>query len=1645
MLHGRNTTPGLDASRLVGMLLLGWACLCPATAGAQVEAGSDVGSIIRPATRELRQLLNRARKALDEKDYPAAVQALEELLTDASLDDYFLAAPGQPDAQLSVKSLGNQLLGNLPPAARQLYETQVGHDARQKLNDALTARDLAAVAEVARRFVHTKAGNEAAFLLGRMEMDQGRALAAAMILQPLCEQAPAREMLDPELSVLTAAAWNHARRADKAKETLLALKLRMPRVKVRLMDGEEPLFEKDEEALSWLERIAGRGLAPAAQVANQWITFRGDEARNAAAAGGFPLVNAEWFFPTVNHQGTIDAISKQTRTLQDRGESIVPSMQPLAVTTTTRAGAKVDYVIIRTPENVRGIVMKTGKVAWVNPWDQPSAASNTPKLAQGPQQQNNNQDMIIRQRIWEDNLYGQMSSDGEQLYFIEGLEYTSPSNMNQIRPGVWIGARPNSMGVKGANRLKALNLHRHGKLVWEIGGESGLEDPNLAGAFFLGAPLAVADRLYALAEFQGELRLLCLIPETGSLEWKQQLGSVPDEGMTIRYDATRRLAAASPSYADGLIICPTSAGAVVAVDLGTRALKWNYTYDRNDQATRPLRGMITSSGTAAPSPGRWLDSAAIVADGSVVVTPAESQYLHCLDLVTGKPRWAPLKREDFLFVACIHNGKAVVVGKNRVKAIQLSDGKEAWAAPVDLQADLTAGRGFYSGSSYYLPTTGQQLVKIDLETGKITDRMRTESTLGNLICFEGKVVSVASNQVATYYLADHLRPQVEKDLAANPKDPRALARMGELLLTDSKADEALRMLRQAYELQPADIRVRGLLARVMLMLLRSDFMKHRDLIVDARELIDDPSQRRELLRLQAVGLHKAGLVAESLEAFVMLADELQTVHTPEDGSGSQMEYIDSKLQVSTGRWLQARLSELYRGSSEEDRVRLQDRLKIRLDQCLKSGTLLSARRFVEVYGFHPLADRARLLLIEKLLAESKFLEAELQAGQLLDSADTGYQAAGRVGLISAYQKAKRPILAAEHYAELQKLLTLSPLAADHAAQAFVANFKIEDPSQKTLALDHWLGGRVSKVDGNIDPNRARPYMNNFNVYLTELSGPAPRGMRALYDPSQQAIQVVDSLGKTIAQAPIRRSDGIYRRSYSIPYSGLVGRATGHIVVVHTGGEVLAIDALRPATATSEPILWRGEVVSLDMLSAGASYSQLRQVNNPVTGNRTIAFDQSGQTNCQPGPVTPFGIVYQRARQLICVDPVSGQTLWERGGVDPACDLFGDEEFVFAVPPNSDQASVFSMLDGSLLGKRTVPKTNSRLTTSGRRILAWEQVGNSLRLKLVDPWSEGEDLWNLQTQTGAKGQVLEGDEFALLETTGKLTILSLQTGSVAVTSQLVAEPIINSLHVLRSREQYTVLANQPIADSVPGLMTTPLSGGGMPGQQAHGRVYAIDRATGKQRWQTPAFVAQHGLPWDQPVDSPLMVFIRNKRGPTGGGNWSANLLCLDKRDGSIAYEGDIATAQANMCEVQADFEKQAVQVTTWVQPGTMRVTLIKLTEDPAAPQAPAQTGNLSSLTAGLPEGTVVNVADAIFEKAALGKDGVVGPNMPIIGPNGAPIRGLPPNLPPQILERLKEMQKRGQLPPNFPPLPNTPNPAPAPAAPAPRPAPADPFE
>ena len=71
----------------------------------------------------------------------------------------------------------------MPRQGRELYELKFGPNARALLDRAVRDQNMEDLNEVIRRYFHTKAGYEAMVLLGRLQLDLGRPLAAALCFQ----------------------------------------------------------------------------------------------------------------------------------------------------------------------------------------------------------------------------------------------------------------------------------------------------------------------------------------------------------------------------------------------------------------------------------------------------------------------------------------------------------------------------------------------------------------------------------------------------------------------------------------------------------------------------------------------------------------------------------------------------------------------------------------------------------------------------------------------------------------------------------------------------------------------------------------------------------------------------------------------------------------------------------------------------------------------------------------------------------------------------------------------------------------------------------------------------------------------------------------------------------------------------------------------------------------------------------------------------------------------------------------------------------------------------------------------------------------------------------------------------------------------
>ncbi len=460
--------------------------------------------------------------------------------------------------------------------------------------------------------------------------------------------------------------------------------------------------------------------------------------------------------------------------------------------------------------------------------------------------------MLLTNRTWEDATFGTLSTDGEFVFAVEDLGIGMAGLM----------ALPRMPPYRDYNRLVAYDL-KTGRAMWEVGGPRSEPADELEGAYFLGAPLVLDRRLYCLAESGSEVRLFVLDPQSGRLDWSQTISSTMPTG----YNFYQRQSGLSPSFFGEILVCPVGSDQVVAVDVTRRSLAWRHwlhspteLYDPRRQQVLLMQQqrLIQQQGGWAVDQNRWLDSLALISEMRVIVTPRDANEVFCINLLDGALAWRKPRGEG-LFIAGIHQGKVLVVGRSYVQALNLSDGEPAWPEPASLP--VPSGRGFVTGDYLHLPLVTAEVATISLRDGRVLARARSLSgnVPGNLVSVRGAVVSLGADFVEVYRQLDALESEIAEALAKNPADAQALALRGEIQLQRGKVAEAYADLKRALELKSDDAAVRSLLVGSLLEGLRVDFDSYRGLEADIERILTQPDERSSYLWLTAQGLKRAAV------------------------------------------------------------------------------------------------------------------------------------------------------------------------------------------------------------------------------------------------------------------------------------------------------------------------------------------------------------------------------------------------------------------------------------------------------------------------------------------------------------------------------------------------------------------------------------------------------------------------------------------------------------------------------------------------------------------------------------------------------------------------------------------------------------------
>ncbi len=934
------------------------------------EKDSHIG-IFPPVDRMALKDINDARKLVDLERYADAVQLISAIL-DMPEDYYFQEKTGG-SVYRSLKSEAQQLLMKMPARGRQIYELQAGPTARQALQAAVASGKRDQLGMVARKYFHTEAGYEAAFLLGLDHLDHNHAISAALSFQKLYDIPEARKKFDPVLTLLLAVSWNAAgmkERADILFESLSRLEKSAELEKLTI--GGKSLSQRPatEELSAWLQKqlpvlevFVPRGM-------RQWSVMRGDLQRNATSEAGSSILTLRWRVPTTDNPEAWALVELLRRNRTESGQPDIPQLFPLVVGET---------VLMRTAWNLTAVNLLSGKRLWDVPTgdyaDTMARLENAITRAEssgnsGQNAASQKYEMmagILNSRIWNSGAYGSLASNGKYVYCVEDIINAQnldnySGNINLVRGG--FGGRRMDDGSEASgpafpNRLCAYDIQT-GKLVWHVGGSTQRWKLAEANTMFLGPPTPIGKELYVLAQQKNEIVMLALDQETGRTLWSLVVCMAPE------ISVSPYLPTLSPSYSEGILVCPTPNNALVAVDIATHAVLWAHAYaesmGRNNYRMYSYQGNV--SGT--------IDTSVVIADGNVLYLPVDQNYVYCIRLVDGELVWK-LPSSGALYIAGVYQGRAYLATTAGMNAVELAPVKvEKKETPEDpkpadeegdddegfdddddvfvpavpgrgmvvvngrlvqmtaeprfaeqrdetiqpvaqrLSLGKVSGMGYRNDRFYYLPLQEGKVAKIDLPTLSVVETVssREGNIPGNLIPANDRILSQRADHLDAYQQIQTLDAELKRLYAQDARHPDALILDAVHRWDQGDIQNAVALLREAVK--SGDFQAKNLLLRALMEGVRENFNNFDSNHEEILKLLSTPEKKLEFQCFVVLGLEKTGRLTEAVRECGRLLGDLRlgaAVRTDGDGV---LFMEDPMWSENPDQWVSTQMTEIQK-------------------------------------------------------------------------------------------------------------------------------------------------------------------------------------------------------------------------------------------------------------------------------------------------------------------------------------------------------------------------------------------------------------------------------------------------------------------------------------------------------------------------------------------------------------------------------------------------------------------------------------------------------------------------------------------------------------------------------------------------------------
>jgi outer membrane protein assembly factor BamB len=1437
--------------------------LCPTILlgqGFQPRFSTTEGMLL-PAPREVDSLLSDAREAVASQQWSEATLALGTLLGIEDIgrgfdggEDYFVFEEinGEITVQGTIIQSAHQMLSEMPEEGQTVIELRYGVNARKVLDEAVSRWDWDLIQFVASRFSFTVAGQEAMLMAAERSLGEGNPREAARTLDRLLKMESARKRLGAPLGLMTVAAHQATGSGNAARESLALTRRSFPSWSTEWNGVKLGWNEKTTDE-SILQSLANEPAVPFTRAIARPAFPGGNSQRNGDSKGGLPLPILRWhveLHESFQHKDNLDrALKKQ---LADRGKSVLlPTRYPIAVDS---------WILAPTyDQRVLAIDAKTGLIGWPCVFSGMPLGFSLDRFSgrDGFSLGMPAPDYLVR-RVWGDTAVGQIASDGERLFTLSELPAVDVAESFAQGPNARL---VRNLGIRTFNVLQAWSIRDQGKLLWECGGPAGGSSPDLAGALFLGAPLPHRGNLLCLVELNGEIFLVSFSPRDGKPLWRQPIAA--NQGTTISIDAQRRSYGASPSADGSIILCPTLSGFLVAYDMSSRELLWQYRYALNPNLN-PGASFNFIGGMDAresnPTVPRTVETSPLIHDGVVVFAPPNGNSVAGVSLADGTELWqmgfdepTPLR-----YVAGAYRDTVVLVQNASIVGLNIKTGQPKWkpiAVPNEAQV---VGRSVRNGNKLLVPLSNQEILSVNLEQGTIEGTVRVVKPLGNLIVVEDRLISASPFQLDCYSIRDVFESRLLEELQRDGETVRSLVKQGELHIASGEIDEALEVLERARKLAPNDPEVRLRIVEVGTQALRKDFDKYVDRVQQYQELtldLDLPSYLRILIH----GLEKQNRWEEALAKLLDLSDARVNRRLDQMSDGQDID-LNPQWTVQEDRWISSRIARCVEKISSDSLEKLKPMILKRTDPAANRDRGILRLRLEHLQAL-PESESLRLAAANAMIKSSP-IEAErlLRQEGGWNEQPIELSPERKALLAEIYLRSNRPYLAFRYtdgqVALLQQLL--EKVASD--IQPYAMRGEV-DPRQvaqfaamaKSLEAKHvWPEGEVDVIADFLDSGTPRQFDSMSEATslcpVGDVVGDAWNHWQAFYSPS--GFQFLNSVTNEQFQQIID-SGSLDRSTTPKIY------AVDSLVLIELRSQLIALDTLQAFNSQQDGQLWRS--------SFGDDSQEVERGRG-----RTNVVDRNAwglpiqRRTFRIAAVSRYGVVVLNNDELSCLDLFTGTKLWNLSGFKNAS-FTRDDNLLVAFQPSTGQVVQMDVRDGMIVKTVDVDQKGWQpMATIGKRWLFTPERSpngdrnSEMKLRLVDPFTGG-TLLEREHTLDTRLAIVDETGIAALRTDGQLFYWNAAEGTEA-TYRVDVEGKFGYLSAQVFGDTALIL---PYAGSMEldkfAVYPSPRNDPSV--AACAGRLFAISVTDGKPIWERTQRVKQFLFPLSQSRESPAAVFVR----------------------------------------------------------------------------------------------------------------------------------------------------------------------------------------